>query len=163
MYTPLHERLHYERYCTCPHTVFCSSSVLYLQCIVIFFHRSSGSYPYTLKVCCHGNSHVSWQGILHHTSRDDQGHPKRKLQHKLQVVHPAKMLHQSLIPLMPVKCNVFLSNNTKSQKRTVVMLRYQQVSTSKILLLLYCLYVLAPGMMNLQLFQLLRTPLRRKT
>jgi len=125
MHTPLHERLHYERYVSTPHTVFCFSSGLYLECIIILFHRSSGSHPYTLKVCCHGNSHVSWQGVLHHTSRDDQGDSKRKLQYKLQVVHPAS-LDASLVTdpthaiFTWVKCNVFLSNNTTSQKRTVV-------------------------------------------
>ncbi len=97
------------------------ASVLYSihKTLSFVFHRSSGSYPYTLKGCCYGHSHVSWQGILHHASRDDQGDSKRKLWDKLQVVLAAKRLHSCHFTL--VICNTFLSYSSSFKKWTIVM------------------------------------------
>lgn len=53
--------------------------------VILTVCRSTSGYSYTLEGCCHGHFAVSWQGVSHHTPRDDQGDSQRKLRLKFQV------------------------------------------------------------------------------
>lgn len=62
---------------------------LYKACLELFVTfnmcRGPSCHSHTFEGCCHGHFAVSWQGVSHHTPRDDQGDSQRKLGLKFQV------------------------------------------------------------------------------
>ena len=48
-----------------------------------FVFRSWGCDSHSLQALCYGHPVVSWEGIPHHTPRDDQGDEERDNRHQL--------------------------------------------------------------------------------